>query len=148
MVRHLLPAALLVWLNAFVVYGQVEKTVFQTFEIKDGVRRIYLQSFEEYDLRTWNGTQLMVEISAKLEGGNMDLLGTIIKDGFFNYYVEEGSEGVIVRPKFLSRPHIKHNRQICKQVVKMVVYVPEEFNILSHGELIRREIIVAKNKNP
>jgi hypothetical protein len=148
MVRHLLPIAIFVWLNAFVAHAQVEKTFFQTYDIKDGVRRVYLQSFDEYELRPWNGTQLMVETSAKLEGGNMDLLGIIIKDGFFSFYIEEGSEGVVLRPKFLSRPQIKHNGQICKQVVKMFIYVPEEFNILSHGELIRKEIIVAKNKNP
>jgi hypothetical protein len=148
MIRHLLSTAIFIWLHAFVAHAQVEKTFFQTYDIKDGVRRIYLQSFDEYELRSWNGVQLMIETTVRLDGGNMDLLGIIIKDGHFNFYIEEGSEGIVLRPKLLSRPQIKHKGQICKQIVKMTMYVPEEFTILSHGELMRKELIVAKTKMP
>ena len=91
MIRPLLSTAIFIWLHAFVAHAQVEKTFFQTYDIKDGVRRIYLQSFDEYELRSWNGVQLMIETTVRLDGGNMDLLGIIIKDGHFNFYIEEGS---------------------------------------------------------
>lgn len=148
MIRHLLTTAIFIWFHALIAQGQVEKTFFQTYDIKDGVRRIYLQSFDAYELRSWNGVQLMIETTVRLDGGNMDLLGIIIKDGMFNFYMEEGTEGVVLRPKLLSRPQIKHLGQICKQTLKMFIYVPEEFTILSNGELIRKEMIVAKAKTP
>ena len=58
MIRHLLLTATIIWLNAFVVQAQVEKTFFQTYDIKDGVRRIYIQSFDTYELRSveWRST--------------------------------------------------------------------------------------------
>ena len=146
MIRHLLSTALFIGLNAFAVQAQVEKTFFQSFDIKDGVRSIYIQSFDNYELKSWNGVQLMIETSARLDGGNMDLLGILIKDNYYGYYLEEGTEGVVFRPKLIARPQIKNRDLICKQTVKMIIYIPEEFIIHSNTELIRKELIYAKGK--
>lgn len=147
MIRHLLPMAMLL-LCTSTIQAQVEKTFFQTYDIPDGVRRIYILSPDAYELRVWNGVQLMIETTARLDGGNMDLLGIVIKDGRYNFEFDQGSEGMAFRPKLLTRPNIKHLGRMCQETVKLIMYIPEEFTILEKGELIRKEMIVAKSKNP
>jgi hypothetical protein len=143
MIRHLLATAILL-LCTFNVFAQVEKTFFQTYDIKDGARRIYIMSSDAYELRQWNGVQLMIETTARLDGANMDLLAILIKDGRYSFDFEQGAEGVSFHPKLLSRPNIKNKGQICAETVKLIIYVPEEFTILEQGELVRKEMIVAK----
>ena len=147
MIRHLLPMAILL-LCTCTAFGQVEKTFFQTYDIKDGVRRIYIMSNDAYELRQWNGVQLMIETTARLDGANMDLLAILIKDGRYNFDFEQGAEGLSFRPRLMTRPGIKKLGQICPERVQLIIYVPEEFAILEKGELVRKEMIVAKGKTP
>ncbi len=147
MIRHLLPMAMLLLLIN-TVSAQVEKTFFQTYNIPDGVRRIFIVSSDAYELKEWNGVQMMIESTARLDGANMDLLGLLIKAGRYNYEFEQGSEGMSFRPKLLTRPNVMNKGQACVERVKMVIYIPEEFTILEHGELVRKETIVAKGKTP
>jgi hypothetical protein len=147
MIRHLLPVAILL-LGTCSVSAQVEKTFFQTYDIPDGVRRIYIMSTDAYELRSWNGVQMMIETTARLDGANMDLLAIVIKMGRYNFEFEQGSEGMSFRPKLLTRPTVKHSGKECVERVKLILYVPEEFTILEHGELVRKEMIVAKGKKP
>ena len=144
MIRHLLTIATFMLLNFTVVHAQVEKTFFQTFNVKDGVRRIFLKSNDVFELKPWNGVQLMVETTIRLEGGSMDLLGLLIKDERYNFSYEENPEGISFHSKLSSRPNVKRLGQVCTEKLKVYIYVPEEFNIVNNTELVRKELIVAK----
>ena len=145
MIKHLLLTTALL-LHAGIMSAQVEKTFFQIYDIKNGARRISIQSTDTYELRPWNGVQLMIETTARLDGGNMDLLGILIKDGRYNFEFEEGSEDIVFHPKLKARPQIKHLGQMCRETVKIFIYVPEEFVILSQSEFVQKETLVAKGK--
>ncbi len=145
MIKHLLLTTTLL-LHVGIMSAQVEKTFFQTYDIKNGVRRISIQSTDPYELRPWNGVQLMIETTARLDGGNMDLLGILIKDGRYDFEIEQREEAIVFRSKLSVRPQIKHLGQLCRETVKMFIYVPEEFVILSKSELIQKETLVAKGK--
>lgn len=145
MIRNLLLTATLL-LHVGIMSAQVEKTFFQTYDIKNGARRISIQSSDNYELRPWNGVQLMIETTARLDGGNMDLLGILIKDGRYNFEFEQGNEDLVFHPKLSARPQIKHLGQMCRETVKMFIYVPEEFVILSPSEFVQKETLVAKGK--
>lgn len=133
-------------LNFTIAQAQVEKTFFQTYNIGDGSGRITIQANDTYELRPWNGVQLMIETTARLDGGNMDLLSILIKDGRYNFDFEQRGEGLIFHPKLSVRSQIKHLGQICRETVKLLIFVPDEFLILSQTELIRRDLLVTKNK--
>ncbi len=145
MVHKLLLTATLL-LNFTFARAQVEKTFFQTYNIGDSKDRITIQANDSYELRSWNGVQLMIETTARLDGGNMDLLGILIKDGRYNFDFEQRGEGLIFHSKLSVRPQIKNLGQMCRETVKMLVFVPDEFLILSQTELIRRDLLVTKNK--
>lgn len=143
MIKQLLLITTLV-LHVSIMSAQVEKTFFQTYDITNGVRRITIQSTDSYELRPWNGVQLMIETTARLDGGNMDLLGILIKEGRYNFEFEQGEEAIVFSAKLSARPQIKHLGQLCRETVKMFIYVPEEFVILSKSELVQKETLVAK----
>ncbi len=145
MIRKLLSlATLLLFLNS--MNAQVEKTFFQTYDITNSVRRISIQSTDNYEFRPWNGVQLMIETTARLDGGNVDLLGILIKEGRYNFKFEQGEDAIVFSTKLSTRPQIKHLGQMCRETVKMYIYVPEEFVILSKSELVQKETLVAKGK--
>ncbi len=145
MIRNLLLTTTLL-LHVCIISAQVEKTFFQTYDIKNGARRISIQSSDNYELRQWNGVQLMIETTARLDGGNMDLLGILIKDGRYNFEFDQGGEDMVFHLKLPVRTQIKHLGQMCRETVKMFIYVPEEFVILSQSELVQKETLVAKGK--
>jgi hypothetical protein len=144
-IRKLLSCAIfLLFLNNMT--AQVEKTFFQTYDIPHEVRRIKIQSTDTYELRPWNGVQLMIETTVQLDGGNMNLLSILIKDGRYNFEFEKSEKAIDLHAKLPTRPQIKQLGQICRETVKMLIYIPEEFVILSNSELIQKETLVAKDK--
>ncbi len=140
----LLTATLL--LHITFVEAQVEKIFFQTYDIGDGTRHITFQSNDSVELRSWNGVQMMIETTSRLEGGNMDLLSILIKDGRYNFDFDHTGEDIIFHPRLPVRPKIKHLEQICRETVKVLIYVPDDFIILSQNELIRRDLLATKNQ--
>ena len=144
MVHKLLFTATLL-LNFTIAHAQVEKIFFKTYNISDGARHISIQSNDAFELRPWNGVQLMIETTARLDGGNMDLLGILIKEGRYNFDFEHKGEDDNLYPKLSVRPQIKNLGQICRETVKILIFVPDEFMILSQTELIKRDLLVTKN---
>lgn len=140
----LLTATLL--LHITIAEAQVEKIFFQTYNIGDGTRRITIQSNDAVELRSWNGAQMMIETTSRLEGGNMDLLGILIKDGRYNFDFEHSGEDIVLHARLSVRPKIKHLDQVCRETVKVLIYVPADFVILNQNELIRRDLLATKNE--
>ena len=145
MIRKLLSlATLLLLLNS--MNAQVEKTFFQTYDIKEGIKSISIQSNDSYEFRPWNGVQLMIETSSILNSGNFSLLGILIKEGRYNFDFQQNGDVMVLHPKTMVRPQIKNQEKIYQETIKHIFYIPDEFFLLNKTELVRKEIIFAKNK--
>ena len=85
------------------ISAQVEKPYFQVFDISDDTKSIKIETGDSYKIRKWNGVQLMVDMSIRLEGGSMDLLGAIIFDNRYAYESVPQGANLLVRAKMNRR---------------------------------------------
>ncbi len=145
MFRQLFSLAFFV-LSLSSVSSQVEKTFFQTYDIKEGIKSISIQSNDSFEFRPWNGVQLMIETSSMLDSGNISLLGILIKEGRYNFDFQQNGDVMVLHPKTMVRPQIKNQEQIYQETIKHIFYIPDEFFVINKTELVRKEIIFAKDK--
>ena len=129
------------------VVAQVEKTFFQTFNIADGTRHIHIETPDSFELRSWNGVQLMVETIVRLDGGTMDLLGFVIKDGRFSLDETNDSGNLNFKAHQPKRMLLKNQGTVCREKIKILMYVPEEFDVNSRTDFVRKETLLAVQKN-
>jgi hypothetical protein len=113
----------------------------------DATKKLIIQTADNYELKTWNGVQLMIETTARLDGGSMDILSMFIKEGRYNFSLDKCSEICTLKPKNTTRAKVNNQGVDCVEKIKHLIYVPEEFNIASKTELIRKELIIAKGRN-
>jgi hypothetical protein len=132
------------------VSAQVEKPYFQVFDISDDTKSIKIETNDSFKIRKWNGVQLMVDMSIRLDGGNMDLLGAIIFDNRYAYESESKGGNLLVRAKMNRRDlvKIKYQGTVCNEKITMTIYVPDGFEVRSPNEFVRKEeAIIAAEKH-
>jgi hypothetical protein len=85
------------------ISAQVEKPYFQVFDISDETKSIKIETVDSFKVRKWNGVQLMVDMSIRLDGGSMDLLGMVIFDNRYAYEQEIQGSNLVIRAKMPRR---------------------------------------------
>jgi hypothetical protein len=128
----------------------VEKPFFQVFDINDDVKSIKIETADSFKIRKWNGVQLMVDMSIRLDGGSMDLLGVVIFDNRYAYELDNQGSALTVRAKMMHRElsKIKYLGNYCTEKITMTLYVPDGFEIRSPTEFVRKEdVIIASEKH-
>lgn len=136
--------------NIAAVSAQVEKPYFQVFDIADDVKSIKIETADSFQVRKWNGVQLMVDMSIRLEGGTMDLLGVVIFDNRYAYDANNQGANLLIRPKMPRRDNakIKYMGTTCTEKITMTVYIPDGFDMRSPTEFARKEdVLIASDKN-
>jgi hypothetical protein len=128
----------------------VEKPFFQVFDINDDVKSIKIETADSFKIRKWNGVQLMVDMSIRLDGGSMDLLGVVIFDNRYAYELDNQGGALTVRAKMMHRESakIKYLGNYCTEKITMTLYVPDGFEVRSPTEFVRKEdVIIASEKH-
>jgi hypothetical protein len=131
------------------VSAQVEKPYFQIFDIADDTKSIKIETNDSIKIRKWNGTQLMFDMSIRLDGGTMDLLAVIIFDNRYAYEASKQGNNMLVKAKLLRRDmsKLKHAGNFCVEKVTTTLYVPDTFEQKNDREFIRKEdVIIASDK--
>ncbi|MDZ7877575.1 MAG: hypothetical protein U5L45_07890 [Saprospiraceae bacterium] len=132
------------------VSAQVEKPYFQVFDISEDVKSIKIETADSFKVRKWNGVQLMVDMSIRLEGGTMDLLSVVIFDNRYAYESANQGSLLLIRPKMTHRENakIKYMGTVCAEKIVMTVYIPDGFEMRSPTEFVKKEdVIIAAEKN-
>jgi hypothetical protein len=132
------------------VSAQVEKPYFQVFDISDDTKSIKIETNDTFKVRKWNGVQLMVDMSIRLDGGNMDLLSAIIFDNRYAYESDKQGANLLVRAKMNRRDltKIKYQGSVCNEKITMTIYLPDGFEMRSLNEFVRKEdTVIAAEKN-
>ncbi len=131
-------------ISANLVVAQVQKLNFESFDVTDKVRSVRISSEEDYVIKPWSGVQLMVETHVTLEGGSMDILGIFIRDGRYSMKADLSPDGTLtLQSRLPKRLQVKYQGQICYERIKMVIYVPAEFNVQDRTSFVRKEVLVA-----
>jgi hypothetical protein len=148
--NRLFTLFILLFSSIAVVSAQVEKPYFQVFDIADEVKSIKIETADSFQVRKWNGVQLMVDMSIRLEGGTMDLLGVVIFDNRYAYEMNNQGNLLLIRPKMTRRDNakIKYMGTTCTEKITMTVYIPDGFEMRSPTEFARKEdVLIASEKN-
>jgi hypothetical protein len=124
--------------------AQVRKFNFESFDVTEKVRQVRIETDEDFIIKSWSGVQLMVETHVDLENGNMDLLGVFIRDGRYSMKTELSSDGILtLRSRLPKRLQVKYQGQVCYEKIKLIIYVPAEFDVQDKANFIRKEVLVA-----
>jgi hypothetical protein len=130
--------------------AQVEKPYFQVFDIDTETKSIKIETVDSFKVRKWNGVQLMIDMSIRLDGGTMDLLGMVIFDNRYAYEYEKQGGTLVIRAKMPRRDitKLKYLGTTCTEKIIMTIYMPDGFEMRSPTEFIRKEdVLIAAEKH-
>ena len=121
--------------------AQAEKPFFQIFDIGEDTKSIKIETNDTFNVRKWSGTQLMIDISIRLEGGSMDLLGLVIFDNRYAYELEKTDGKMLVRAKIMRRDiaKLKYMGNFCVEKVTTTIYLPDGFEMRGTNEFARKD---------
>ena len=129
--------------------AQPEKPFFQIFDVGDDTKNIVIETNDSFKIRKWSGTQLMIDISIRLEGGSMDLLGLVIFDNRYAYDLEKKDEKMAVRAKIMRRDlaKLKYLGNFCVEKVTTTIYLPDGFEMRGTNEFARKDgVFIASDR--
>jgi hypothetical protein len=132
------------------VSAQVEKPYFQVFDIDVETKNIKIETVDSFKVRKWNGVQLMVDMSIRLDGGTMDLLGMVIFDNRYAYEYDKQGSTLVIRAKMPRRDitKLKYLGTTCTEKITMTIYMPDGFEMKSLTEFVRKEdVLIAAEKH-
>jgi hypothetical protein len=119
--------------------AQTEKILHQTF-ITEQINEVALNVSGNYTIETWASMDIMTETKISIQTKNKSILDFFIKEG--RYEVEAKNEGKTLElvSKKKNRGAITTLQGAISEEVSMVIYVPEEFDIVGNNKLVRRVI--------
>ena len=131
------------------VSAQAEKPFFQIFDIGDDTKSITIETNDTFNVRKWSGTQLMIDVSIRLEGGSMDLLGLVIFDNRYAYELDKKDGKMLLRAKLMRRDlaKLKYLGNFCTEKVTTTIYLPDGFERRGNNEFARKEgVFIASDR--
>ena len=129
--------------------AQVEKPYFQIFDIPDGTKIIRIETNDSFKIRRWKGTQLMLDMSIRLDGATMNLLAVIIENNRYAYELSKQGSNMLLKAKILRKDlsKMKYMGNFCVEKVMITIYLPDSFELNSNKEFVRKEdVIIASDK--
>ena len=79
----------------------------------------------------------MIEANAQLDGGSLDLLKIVIKEGRYNIIFENNFPYTTLRYVVETRPLLKNRDKLCIETVKLKIYIPDIFELKNPTEYTR-----------
>jgi len=118
-------------------FAQLEKTLHQTFEVKD-VKDINLKIPAGYELLSWPGDVILVETNIKLEQANAAVMNYVVENGRYQMQFEGIKNGnYLLSYKNPNPQKLKTKFGPCDEVVNIRIFVPEQFDISDKAQIHR-----------
>jgi hypothetical protein len=130
--------------------AQVERVLYQTFNLHDSTDNITLNMKDNYEIIAWHHDKdVMIESTVDLKGGSMDLLKNFINEG--RYLVKPKLElpATVFELAFDKdkREALKLNGRLCEEIVYHRIYIPDDYVKVSENVYSRKteSILVTKD---
>lgn len=108
--------------------AQVEKVYYQSMIVSDSTMQLEFDIDDPHEVIPWNHEgRVMIEVTTRLDGANMDILGYIIKQGRYAVALDENYPVTTMRYVNNTRPAIKNRGELCQETVHMKIYIPIGF---------------------
>ena len=119
--------------------AQVKKTLHQTFELSDENTQVELDIFDEFEVEEWSSNNIMIVTSATLESGAQHVLDFYVREGRYSVEKSGEKETLMLTSKDKVRKGMKYKDSIIYEVVKMKLYIPENYELQGENKLVKKE---------
>lgn len=119
--------------------AQVERVMYQYLFVKDSSNTLQFNIKDNFQIIPWHHeNKVMIEANITLENGNMDLLGTLIREGRYNTFFDDKHVGSSIL-KYVqdTRLLLKNKGVMCNEIVKLKIYIPDIFEKVSETQYAR-----------
>ena len=108
-------------------FGQLEKTIHQTFEIGDAAT-IDLDLYGTYEIIPWAGNNMMSETQIELYSASASILNHFVeKDQRYLIESDSTASNLTLRSHDKKRVAIRTRNGECFEIVHLKIFVPEKF---------------------
>ena len=119
--------------------AQQKRVLHQTFDVT-GIEEIRLDIYGEVELVPWSGSKIMSETTVELAGAPKHVLEFFIEEKK-RYDIEEipGADFYVLQSVEKEHREISYKGVVCEEKVRVRLFIPEDFEILEGGTVLRRK---------
>lgn len=122
----------------FSAQAQLKKTVHQTIEVGEA-RNINLDLYGEYEIEAWPGNTLMSETKIELYDASPHILKFFLEEQErYKILADNSGENLSVYSNDKERRSISYKGAQCYEIIKVKLYVPEEFEVVNPKTLRKK----------
>lgn len=118
--------------------GQVKKTIHQTFELSEENTQVELDIFDEFEVEKWSSNNIMIVTTATLESGAQHVLDFYVREGRYSVEKSGEKEALTLTSKDKVRKGMKYKDSMIYEIVKMKLYIPENYELQGKNRLIKK----------
>jgi hypothetical protein len=132
-----LVSAFLLFFAVFAAQGQQEKTIHQTFQVEEAPT-ILLELVGDYTIIQWAGNTVMTETRIELYDAPPAILNHFA-DKEQRYAIKSDTIGGSIKlySADKKRDTIRTKNSSCTEIVKLKVFIPEDYEIQNQTTLVR-----------
>ena len=122
----------------FTAQAQLKKTVHQTIDIGE-VQNINLDIYGEYEIEIWPGNTIMSETKIELYDASPHILKFFLEEQErYKILADPNGENLSVYSNDKERRAISYKGVECAEIIKLKLYVPEEFEVVNPKTLRKK----------
>jgi len=128
---------------SFTASAQMERTTYQTFEV-DSARVINLDIMGEYEIKTWAGSNLLVETNVQIWDANKEILNFLIREGRYDLATDSTADPhpreIRIYTRYTERkPVKKKDGGKCLEIAVTRIFIPDTYVISEDKKRLTRK---------
>ncbi|MEN9416308.1 MAG: hypothetical protein RLZ62_2612 [Bacteroidota bacterium] len=128
---------------SFTASAQMERTTYQTFEV-DSARIINLDIMGEYEIKTWAGSNLLVETNIQIWDANKEILNFLIREGRYDLATDSTADPhpreIRIYTRYTERkPVKKKDGGKCLEIAVTRIFIPDTYVISEDKRRLTRK---------
>ena len=121
----------------------MERTTYQTFEV-DSARVINLDIMGEYEIKTWAGSNLLVETNVQIWDANKEILNFLIREGRYDLATDSTADPhpreIRISTRYTERkPVKKKDGGKCLEIAVTRIFIPDTYVISEDKRRLTRK---------
>jgi hypothetical protein len=139
---RILLAALILFLagNAF---GQLRKTIHQSFDLPDSTKTLVINfpEADQWKVELWAGNSIMTESDIKMYSATKAIFNFFVEKGRYNYLTVEKGDSLAMVGQDPKRQIIKAGEMECSEEVLVRIFIPDTFEEQKPGTWARELVV-------
>ena len=127
--RKFILLAIFSFIGTFYADAQIVKTLHKTYDI-GAVANLTFEVVGEYEVIPWAGSSVLIETTIELYDANINIYKHFLKAGRYNIDLALSDHSAAFVSHDKVRNEIKLSGHQCWEIVKYIIRIPEEFDII------------------